>query len=278
MFAGLQFSQFKPEDKGAEYAFHRAAFLRQRPVSAPGAGALGAGVQRADHLMVNGLHVDHERREYDAGMEHRGMRVMSTEGGTYNVEALGALQTGSFNAYHLPWAPNCTYHMTLAGDYGYFFTAPMNGCAVMIRGSRTTPTVYHANYQLSEDAPELIGLSMDHTIERRHRRRREFYTQFETDIAADVVFHPDFYLAPNGVASRFSSVFGFCAQWTREWTFYYHILLDKQPYINIDRKVTVQHKNKPYFITGELWPNYHQPTWRSLLGHYLLGTRGRYGL
>lgn len=277
MFAGLQFSNFRSTDSGPSYAFHRAAFLKQRPVQAPGAGPLGAGVERADHLMVNGIRVDHPRREFDGGQEHRGMRVMSSEAGTYNVEAMGALQVGSFNAYHLPWASNRTYYMRLAGRYGYFFTAPMNGCAVMIRGSRTEPTVYHANYQLDEEAPELRGLSTTNMIARRHERRRDFYAQLQAELDPGAVFHPDFYLAPNGVASRISSVFGFCEQFTREWTFYYHIILDNQPYINVDRDVVVSHK-KPYFITGELWPNYRVPTWRSWMGHYMLGARGRYGL
>ena len=48
-------------------------------------------------------------------------------------------------AYLLPWATDRVYVTDLGQRHDYFFTAKLNGCAVMISGGLCNPTVVHAN-------------------------------------------------------------------------------------------------------------------------------------
>jgi hypothetical protein len=49
------------------------------------------------------------------------------------------------NAYLLPWATDRVYVTDLGQAHDYFFTAKLNGCAIMVSGGVCNPTVVHAN-------------------------------------------------------------------------------------------------------------------------------------
>jgi hypothetical protein len=167
----------------------------------------------------------------------------------------------------LKWYTNELYFMTLGNQADYFFTAPMNGCAVFIGGNDNAPTVCHANFTLDEDVPN------------RYQVRDRLYTELRPHIVGTnqpQMLLPSFYLEPGGVTSSFTSVYGFRNTTSGNWSFYYHIVFAATaPWTNSNKtEVVVQNTTKPYFITGPLWPAKHLPTWRWRIGHYVLETIG----
>lgn len=264
-------STFRARDRGQEYAQQGVAFLRQNAVSVTAHAPLAALTRRKPLFSLwqaESGDQDHEIYELTAALEIRGMKVMTTEPGVHSATAAGQGEVASVRAYYLPWAPNKSYSMTLGAHADFFFTAPMNGCAFFATGPRQTPTVYHSNYYLDPTQHALADKV-------RYQRRRVFYKGFQRMIVGldgTEAFLPDFYLEPNGVKSSISSVFGFRNRNNGEWSFHYHVVFTaNQPYANTNANVVVQYKNKPYFMTGQLWPAMHHPAWRSWLGHYVWG-------
>jgi hypothetical protein len=266
-----ELSTFRARDRGQEYLQHGATFLRQNAVAVTAQAPL-ALLTRTKPLFslwqAQSNDQDHQIFTLTAAAEIRPMKVMTSEPGVHSATAAGAHEVAALRAYYLPWQSNNSYSMTLGAQADFFFTAPMNGCAFFVTGDRQTPTVYHSNYYLDPDQHAL-------TNEVRYQRRRAFYAGFQRMIvgtAGTTALLPDFYLSLNGVISTVTSAFGFRDRNSGEWSFYYHVVLgSNQPYANTNAQVTVQYSNKPYFMTGPLWPVMQQPAWRSWLGHYLLG-------
>ncbi len=77
--------------------------------------------------------------------------ALSAEAGVLNVakDTTGTTQQ-VVKALYLNWAKDKAYWMKLdAQGAQYFFTARQNGCGVLIYGSRTAPTVVHANVDMN---------------------------------------------------------------------------------------------------------------------------------
>jgi hypothetical protein len=53
----------------------------------------------------------------------------------------------SLEGFYLPWAGHSVYRMSLKEEHQprLFFTAPLDGCAVVIEGTPEKPVIYHAN-------------------------------------------------------------------------------------------------------------------------------------
>lgn len=265
-----EMSNFRARDRGQEYVQNGVTFLRQNAVEVTAQAAQGARVRNKQLLsLLQAKHndQDHEIYSLTSAQEVRGMKVMTTERGVHSVTAATGQDAPALTAYYLPWETNKSYSMTLGDRADFFFTAPMNGCAFFATGDRATPTVYHSNYYLD---PEQHAL----TDKVRYQRRSTFYARLQQMLKTGTTqaLLPEFYLAPNGVKSSTTSVFGFRNRNNGQWSFSYHVVfVAKAPYANTNAQVVVQYQNKPYFMTGPLWPEMQQPTWRTLLGHYVWG-------
>lgn len=68
---------------------------------------------------------------------------------------------GGGNAYLLPWYADRICFTELGQSHDFFFTATVNGCAIMVSGGLCNPYVIHANTKSNQltalDAPTLIG-------------------------------------------------------------------------------------------------------------------------
>lgn len=261
-------SNFVAQNVAQQYINLGYQYLQQHAVQVTAWARLGNRTRKKqdfDLLQQKHNDIGHELYELTAASERPLVRVMTTEPGVRMVEACPQNAISPLRAYYLPWDANKSYYMTLGNQANFFFTAPMNGCAFLVKGPAATPTVCHANYYIDPTTTTL-------TNEQRYERRRTFYPRLQRLFADSHMLEPDFYLKPNDVLSLVTSVFGFRNTNTGAWTFYYHVVFGaSQPYANTNANVVVQHRDRPYFMTGQLWPTFHKPVWRGLLGHYLLG-------
>ncbi|MEM6754221.1 MAG: hypothetical protein AAF630_14750 [Cyanobacteria bacterium P01_C01_bin.38] len=150
-----------------------------------------------------------------------------------------------FKTYFLPWNSGEAYMLELANDANYFLTPQLDGCCVMINGTRQNPTVIHANYNLDDLQKEMEDMSLEEFKKQYYTQRLYQYASFYTKLAAQLlnknifdseaitsIFDPEFYLNQANSAR----IFGI--RKNDEWTFYYNI------------------KSNNGFITKELWPNF----------------------
>jgi hypothetical protein len=253
-------------DKTTSY---RKQYLWDNPVKATAMEALGnQNSQNGPNLGIVGAPA-YRLVQLDARSERRQMIVDLGLDGVNVARAKASHEASILRAYYLKWSANASYVMTLDDDADYFFTAPMNGCAVFVAGNEDTPTVCHANFSLDEDVRDRYAL-----------RDRLYDALRPHAVGANQPqsLLPSFYLQPGGVTSSFTSVYGFrdSHQGQSRWSFYYHIvLMANQPWANTNKdEVKVRGSEKPYFITGQLWPNKRLPVWRGWFGHYVLEKTG----
>jgi hypothetical protein len=245
---------------------YRKQFLWENPVKATGLEALGnQNSQNGPNLGITGAPA-YELVQLDARSERREMIVELGIDGVNVVRAKTTREVSTLRAYYLKWSANASYVMTLGNDADSFFTAPMNGCAVFVAGNANTPTVCHANFSLDED------------VRNRYALRDRLYDALRPHAVGTnqpQSLLPSFYLQPGGVTSSFTSVYGF-RDALQGWQFYYHtVFMATQPWANSNKdEVKVQITTKPYFMTGQLWPNKRLPTWRWRIGHHVLEKLG----
>lgn len=162
----------------------------------------------------------------------------------YRFQPEKAKKATEFNTYFLPWNSGEAYMLKLADDADYFFTPQLNGCCVMINGTRQNPVIIHANYDSERLQIDIEGMSLEEQLKAYRKHQFKQYTRFYGNMAhqliddnifdsqaATSIFDPEFYLSHGGLAS----VFGI--RKNGEWTFYYNL----------------QKGNSN--VTAELWPN-----------------------
>lgn len=162
----------------------------------------------------------------------------------YRFQPEKAKKATEFNTYFLPWNSGEAYMLKLADDADYFFTPQLNGCCVMINGTRQNPVIIHANYDSERLQIDIEGMSLEEQLKAYRKHQFKQYTRFYGNMAhqliddnifdsqaAPSIFDPEFYLSHGGLAT----VFGI--QKNGEWTFYYNL----------------QKGNSN--VTAELWPN-----------------------
>ena len=268
-FPRAAMSTFVARDRGGDYQTEGVSFLQDNAVATTALAVLTAAPQAVANPggLLEAGDPGHSIRTLTAASERRRLKVMTTEAGRHTVEAALATDAAPLEGYYLPWDTNRSYHMQLDANADFFFTAPMNGCAVFVTGTDKRPWVYHTNYWLDPEAHPDAST--------RHERRAAFYERFEALVVGanrTTALTPDIYQRPNGVSTTNTSVFGFRSIVSGKWTFAYHVLFGpNQPYANTNLNVWVRYAQQPYLMTGPLWPALHLPIWRTLLGHYLLG-------
>jgi hypothetical protein len=126
---------------------------------------------------------------------------------------------GDGNCYWLPWGPGKCYIGNLPSGKKYFFTYKINGCGVIIGGTKAQPIVAHANMVSNR-------LVTTNDNDETTRIQTAVYESFYMGLAAQLqmtgeltgsqvtVYTPREYLSGAG----FGAVFGICP--AGEWTFY----------------------------------------------------------
>lgn len=175
------------------------------------------------------------------------LRDFSVTATTPHVATIAA---GTFRGYWLPWHSGYAFRISLGSSADYFMTAKMNGCGIIIGGSRTNPLVIHAN----EDNVSVPAFRPSENIAVEGRRIRNIQSNeyklaygtlaaqaiaagwFGTGTPNVSVIDPEFYLSDT---LQTMSVFG--VRRNAEWTFYANL-----------------HSITKKGFTLEIWPN--QPT------------------
>jgi hypothetical protein len=81
-----------------------------------------------------------------------GYRVQTSSGDvsskitTLTFNDVGGAGPNPIRAYYLAWQNNASHSITLGGDADYLFTATLQGCGLVVGGSKAAPTVVHMNY------------------------------------------------------------------------------------------------------------------------------------
>lgn len=158
------------------------------------------------------------------------------------------------SGYYLGWKADHAYALDL-NDKGkkFFVTAPLNGCAILINGSRKCPLVVHANF--SDQLPEpkyLDNATMEENLRIRDETRLQQWTEIYSAYTVDLmkrylfdrnqpvgIFDPAFYFSLRGSQGR---VFGL--RDTDGWTFYYSMDCARWQGKRLIRRS----------FTGTLWP------------------------
>jgi hypothetical protein len=123
---------------------------------------------------------------------------------------------------YLPWSENTAYAVQPYESSEYMFTAPMDGCCVIVCGKPEAPYLVHANFSPNSDNYQ-SGDGYEHWI----RRRERVYLGWCASIAEKlsektdpppVMFSPLFY---RKVMGRTARVFGLKSG--KSWAFFYNI-------------------------------------------------------
>jgi len=111
---------------------------------------------------------------------------------TFRLEQRSKSQVGAaVTACYLPWGPHEAYRISLKkidDEIRLFFTAPLDGCAVVVEGTPEAPVVYHANASGVEPAasplsdPAVLEMVALKLLDKRNAAMFAAYRAFPGDL------------------------------------------------------------------------------------------------
>jgi hypothetical protein len=180
------------------------------------------------------------------------------------------LDDTGLTGYLVPWSEDKTWGIDLRNtDANFLFTAPMNGCCVVVQGDNASrPMFFHANYgketpyngsleQYQQDREKDLAARTTYYDNLLPKLRAKLPEQ-EAKSSVQTAFRPEFYMDEGKGITPYirSSAFGFRLK-GGEWIFFYHVVFgsaNKAPEKPPGKAVRVGNTNF-YSVTGQLWPD-----------------------
>ncbi|MEE2788706.1 MAG: hypothetical protein VX589_15330 [Myxococcota bacterium] len=162
--------------------------------------------------------------------------------------------TKTVPSYYLNWAPDKACAMRLGQSANAFFTAPLNGCAILINGDRASPTVVHANITIGDILP--APPSFDSSVTGPYEKEKmalfyQYYLNLGTGLVDGGVF-----TGTSGTTQMFDPLLYYKYQGGKAkvfglrqpdgWTFYY----------SMEQRVS---PTSIKYLSGQLWPKLATP-------------------